>query len=183
MLSHWSYVFLALTHLHVAGCIRLILHTWLWHWKSWVRWPMSDEMFSTITPWCWGVSLRPFVRPSIPHPVSALQHLQFWLDPFHIYTSYQAISEAVSRLKFEIWIFGNFLKCVTLTLSCFDLLSEEGGVWESRCSNCSSYVSAVGSWNPIDLYNSIPMTAQFLFVHCECKSMEGSCQEHACSVI
>ena len=37
-------------------------------------------------------SIRPSVCPSIPHPVSALQCLQFWLDPFHIYTSYQATS-------------------------------------------------------------------------------------------
>ena len=34
------------------------------------------------------VSLRLLVCPSIPGPVSALYRLQFWLDPFHIYTSY-----------------------------------------------------------------------------------------------
>ena len=45
------------------------------------------------------VSLRPSIRPSVPHPVSALQHLQFCLDPFHIYT-YQATSEGVSCVKF-----------------------------------------------------------------------------------
>ena len=47
---------------------------------------------------------------------------KFWLDPFHICTSYQATSEGVSRVKF-FWKFKNlnfwqFLKiCLTLTLS------------------------------------------------------------------
>ena len=63
------------------------------------------------------------VRPS------ALLRLQFWLDPFHIYTSYQATSEVVSHVK----LLGNFqnlnfwhlfFKFVTLTLSCFDLGSD-----------------------------------------------------------
>ena len=35
-------------------------------------------------------SLRPSICPSV----------QFWLDPFHIHTSYQATSESVSRVKF-----------------------------------------------------------------------------------
>ena len=37
---------------------------------------------------------------SAPHPVSSLWRLQFWLDPFHIYTSYQVTSEGVSCVKF-----------------------------------------------------------------------------------
>ena len=52
-------------------------------------------------------SVRLSVRPSVPRPshirpatVSALYLLQFWLDPFHIYTSYKATSEGVSRGKF-----------------------------------------------------------------------------------
>ena len=54
---------------------------------------------------CWGYigftpSVRPSLRPSVPHPVSALQRLQFWLDPFHIYTSYHATSEGVSCVMF-----------------------------------------------------------------------------------
>ena len=40
------------------------------------------------------------VRPSVPHPVSALERLQFWLDPFHIYTSHEATSYGVSLVKF-----------------------------------------------------------------------------------
>ena len=45
-------------------------------------------------------SVCPSVCLSVPHPVSAMYHLQFWLDPFHIYTSYQATSEGVSCVKF-----------------------------------------------------------------------------------
>ena len=48
----------------------------------------------------WFHSVRPSVRPSVPHPVSALQRLQFWLDLFDIYTAYQATLEGVSRVKF-----------------------------------------------------------------------------------
>ena len=45
------------------------------------------------------VSLHPSIHPSVPHTVSALLRLQFWLDPFHIYTSYQATSEGVPCVK------------------------------------------------------------------------------------
>ena len=34
-------------------------------------------------------------KTSVPHPMSALSRLQFWLGPFHIYTSYQATSKGV----------------------------------------------------------------------------------------
>ena len=40
------------------------------------------------------------IQTFVPHPVSALQQLQFWLDPFHIHTSYQATSEGMSCVKF-----------------------------------------------------------------------------------
>ena len=58
---------------------------------------------------CWGYigftpsvcpSVSTFVRPSFQHSVSTLYCLQFWLDPFHILTSYQATSEGVSHVKF-----------------------------------------------------------------------------------
>ena len=60
---------------------------------------------------CWGYwfhsvrlsicqYVRPSVHPSFQHSVSALYCLQFWLDPFHILTSYQATSEGVSHVKF-----------------------------------------------------------------------------------
>ena len=42
--------------------------------------------------------VRPSVRPSVPHTVSALYCLQFWLYPLHIYISYQTTSEGVSRV-------------------------------------------------------------------------------------
>ena len=48
------------------------------------------------------IGFTPSVRPSVPHPVSALKHLQFLLDT----------------------IFGNVLKLVTLTLSSVDLESD-----------------------------------------------------------
>ena len=69
---------------------------------------------------CWGVywfhpirpSVCPSVCPSVPHPVSALKRLRFWLDPFHIYTSYQATSEGVLDLnllaKFHFFKICNF---------------------------------------------------------------------------
>ena len=60
------------------------------------------------------LSVHPSVRLSVLHSMSALQCLEFWLDPFHIYTSYQATSEGLSLIKFlqnfKIWIFSNFLK-------------------------------------------------------------------------
>ena len=64
--------------------------------------------------------------PFIPYPVSALYRLQFWLDPFDVYTSYEATAEGVSHLQFlaKFDFFGNFLKFVTLTMSSFDLGSN-----------------------------------------------------------
>ena len=47
------------------------------------------------------LSVPSSVRPSFQHSVSALYCLQFWLDPFHILTSYQATSEGVSHVKFR----------------------------------------------------------------------------------
>ena len=57
---------------------------------------------------CWGgilVSLRPSVRlsvcpsvrPSVPHAVSALYHLQLWMDSFHIRHKWSLPWEGVSR--------------------------------------------------------------------------------------
>ena len=56
---------------------------------------------------CWGgilVSLRPSVRPSVcpsvrpsvPHAVSALYHLQLWMDSFHIRHKWSLPWEGVS---------------------------------------------------------------------------------------
>ena len=84
--------------------------------------PLHNEVVGGYT----GFTLS--VCPSV-RPTSTLYRLQFWLDPFHIYSSYQATSDGVSRKKFlekiNIWIFGNFFfKFVTLTLSSFDLESD-----------------------------------------------------------
>ena len=47
-------------------------------------------------------SVRPSVRPFVPHsyPLCSAYSSEFWLDPFHIYTAYQATSEGVSHVKF-----------------------------------------------------------------------------------
>ena len=94
------------------------------------------------------------VRPSVDRIVSTLYLLQYLPDPFHIYTSYQATSEGVSRVEFFFQnskSFDKFLKFVTLTLSCFDLRSNMNGsiVWvimgqrgvssERRRSSCFSH--------------------------------------------
>ena len=42
------------------------------------------------------VSLRPSVRPSVPHAVSALYHLQLWMDSFHIRHKWSLPWEGVS---------------------------------------------------------------------------------------
>ena len=66
------------------------------------------------------------VCPSVDRIVSALYLQQYWSDPFHICTSYQATSEGVPRIMFvsklKIWNFGEFSKFVTLTLSFFLLV-------------------------------------------------------------
>ena len=79
---------------------------------------------SSVRPLSVRPSVRPSLRPSVPHPVSALYRLQFWLDPFHIYTSYQATSEGVSRVKFLVksqdlnfWHFFKFVTLICLVLT------------------------------------------------------------------
>ena len=44
-------------------------------------------------------SICPSVRPSLDKTVAALYLPQYWLDAFHICTSYQATSEGVSRVR------------------------------------------------------------------------------------
>ena len=97
------------------------------------------------------LSVCPSLCPSLDRIVSALYLQQYLLDPFHIYTSYQAISEAVSHVKFvskfkEIGNFGKFFKFVTLTLSSFDIqydskvwviMRRQGVSSEHRRSSCS----------------------------------------------
>ena len=54
---------------------------------------------------------------SVDRIVSTLYLLQHWLDPFRIYTAYQATWEGVSCVNFfsnsDIWSFGKFFKFVT----------------------------------------------------------------------
>ena len=42
------------------------------------------------------LSVRPSVRPSVPHAVSALYHLQLWMDSFHIRYKWSLSWEGVS---------------------------------------------------------------------------------------
>ena len=42
------------------------------------------------------LSVRPSVRPSVPHAVSALYHLQLWMDSFHIRHKWSLPWECVS---------------------------------------------------------------------------------------
>ena len=71
----------------------------------------------------WFHLVRPSARlsvcPSVDRIVSALYLQQYSSDPFHIWTSYQATSDGVSRVK--VW---QLFKFVTLTLSAFDLGSN-----------------------------------------------------------
>ena len=132
---------------HLIWSVPCLLMPWLQkspeHQQAWYWLCRTDSVYCCFrvnyTPlqrsWKWGIlispclSVRPSVchtvRPSVPHPVSALLRLQFWLDPFHIYTSYQ---EGVSLVKFIAKLqnlnFVNFFKFVTLTLSCLDFGSD-----------------------------------------------------------
>ena len=85
------------------------------------------------------LSSRLSICLSVDKIVSALYLLQYLLDSFHIYTSYQATSEGVSRVSF-----GKLFKFVTLNLSCFDwsivcvIMGRRGVSSERRRSSCSS---------------------------------------------
>ena len=60
--------------------------------------------------------------------MSALYLLQYLLDPFHIYTYYQATVDGVWHVlllsEVKKWSFGKFLKFLSLILPCFDLGSD-----------------------------------------------------------
>ena len=147
---------------HSMTLFPAIVVSWLWN----MLWIYSDQMmpicirdmghYTPLHNEVVGgyIGFTPSVRPSVPHPVSALCRLQFWMDPFHIYISSQATSEGVSRLKllakFQNLNFWQFKKKLTLTLSSFDLGSGVnhyygqswggGGISEHRRSSCSSWL-------------------------------------------
>ena len=97
---------------------------------------------------CWGVYwfysvrlsicqyVRPSVHPSFQHSVSALYCLQFWLDPFHILTSYQATSEGVSHVKF-LAKFQNLDFWQFIWICNFDFVLFWLGIW------CESLVCVI----------------------------------------
>ena len=99
------------------------------------------------------VSLRPSVRPSVPHLLSALYPVRPSVCPslrpsvcpsripcllcstyssgwihfifIHLIKQLQKVCRVQRFMQnFKIWIFDKFLKFVTLTLSCFDLGSD-----------------------------------------------------------
>ena len=103
-----------------------------------------------------GLLILRDVCPSILHPVSALKHLQFWLDPFHIHTSYLATSEGVSRVtflaKFQNFKFWQFFK-----IRDFDFILFWLGVWyESLVSG--DIIAFFTHWSK----NSCPNMKQFV---------------------
>ena len=78
-------------------------------WCYWIQW---EVIIPPAQRSCWGgilvslrpsvrpsvcPSVRPSVRPSVPHAVSALYHLQLWMDSFHIRHKWSLPWEGVSR--------------------------------------------------------------------------------------
>ena len=93
-----------LSHYEVPHCIRVFFY---FVWFVFIHHYTPPAQRS-----CWGgilVSLRPSVRPSVcpsvrlsvcpsvPHAVSALYHLQLWMDSFHVRHKWSLPWEDVSR--------------------------------------------------------------------------------------
>ena len=130
-----------------------LLHS-LWH-------PHVDVILYSYTPHSTKLgilispcpSVCPSLHSSVGRIVSTLYLLQYLPHPFHIYTSYQASSDVVLRIKVfkKIWSFGKVFKFIALTLSCFDLgfnmnwsvvwviMGRRGISSERRRSSCSHY--------------------------------------------
>ena len=134
--------------------------------KATARW--DENHYTPPLQWRWkgGIlvspcpSLRLSVCPSVDRIVSALCLQQYSSDPFHIYTSYQATSEGVSRVM-PVWKFKN-LKFWRIFLICnFDfvffwlgiqydpmvwvlIMTRRGVSSERRRSSCSSL--SFGIW-------------------------------------
>ena len=64
---------------------------------------------------------HPPIRPSVRPAFGFLSVVQFWLDPFHIYTSYQATSEGLLRVHFFAK-FKNLNFCQFLKICNFDFV-------------------------------------------------------------
>ena len=131
------------------------METWLW------------DILSHYTPTqqsCWGVYWFHSVRPSvllsihlsqIPCPLCST-HSSGWIHFIFIYLIKQIQKvrrvESLSRIH-KILIFRNFVKFVTLNLSCFDLMwiigmgnhGAVGAISERSRSSCSCYVYLIGN--------------------------------------
>ena len=73
------------------------------------------------------IGFRPSVRPA-----SHVRSVQVWLDPFHVYTSYQATSEGVSHAKNA---------GVLVVLVAFALNSRQGFLFEVNL--CVIYTNGI----------------------------------------
>ena len=82
--------------------------------------------------WNGGILVTLSVCRTVDRMVFALYLQQYSPDPFHIYTSYQATSEGVSRIKCgqKSKHFGKFINFVTLRLPCFDLEHDDIIKWK-----------------------------------------------------
>ena len=89
-----------------SGCHHKLLNIdcqYLWSKTntSYLLYPPHNEVVGGVY-WFHSVrpsvcpSVRPSVRPSVPHAVSALYHLQLWMDSFHIRHKWSLPWEGVS---------------------------------------------------------------------------------------
>ena len=108
-----------ISHVSKPQCVNLLMNCQLTDIFSIMRLIIPPAQQS-----CWG-GILVSLRPSVPHPVSALYLLQFWLDPFHIYASYQATSEGVSRAKF----LAKFQNLAIFKICNFDFVLFWLGIW------------------------------------------------------
>ena len=80
-----------LSHYQVPHCIRIFFYYT----------PRITKLLGGYTGFTPSVcpsvrlSVRPSVRPSVPHAVSALYHLQLWMDSFHIWHKWSLPWEGV----------------------------------------------------------------------------------------
>ena len=128
------------------------------------------KMINTYPSSCrWGyIGFTPSVHPSVPpsHIPCPLcsAYSSDWIHFIFIYVI--KLLQKVCRMQgflqnFKLWIFSNFLKFVSLTLSVltWDVMwiasmgnhGAVGGISERRLSSCSSYDGSVSYWISIHI--------------------------------
>ena len=136
------------------------------------------------------IGFTPSVRPSV----------QFWLDPFLIYTSCQAASEGVLRVKFlakfqnlNFWQFkknGNFDFVLTWDLMWITSMGNHGmagGISERRRSSCSRCQSDLQEKTPVKFesrYDDFHSTKWIKKCHCKMSAdmFRHQCVIHRCNI-